>query len=203
MSTINKQQISDALREAMNRENLHTRETAQKLNLNPCYISMSQNPKSWDSMGKTAWLRLEDWHVTRGPIGEFVIPEGEEIWKPKEKAESKDIAKGPSASLRGTSSASLRGTSSTSLRGTTSTTLRGASEKREVKKKNVYLIKPSKKHSEKQVFTNVTEKEEELLKEIDRLIEKNAKQPEFTRIPIALDLQINITVSLFGNPVSR
>jgi hypothetical protein len=88
MSTINKQQISDALKEAMNHEDLHTRAVAQKLNLNPCYISMCQNPNSWDSMGKTAWLRLEEWANTRGQISEFVIPDGEEIWKAKEKVAS-------------------------------------------------------------------------------------------------------------------
>jgi hypothetical protein len=36
MSEINKKQISEALIKAMQREELHTRETAQKLNLNPC-----------------------------------------------------------------------------------------------------------------------------------------------------------------------
>lgn len=85
MNTTLKKQISEALKEAMNREDLHTRETAKYLNLNPCYVSMAQNEKSWDSMGKTPWIRLEEWFRIRGPISEFLIPAGEEIWKPKEK----------------------------------------------------------------------------------------------------------------------
>lgn len=60
MNTINRKEISEALKEAANREDLHTREIAQKLNLMPCYISMAQNPKSWDSMSKAAWVRLEE-----------------------------------------------------------------------------------------------------------------------------------------------
>lgn len=85
MGTLNKEQISDALIEAMNKEDLHTRAAAGHLNLNPCYISMAQNPKSWDSMSNPAWVRLEEWYGTRGPIALFEIPDGEEIWKPKER----------------------------------------------------------------------------------------------------------------------
>ena len=65
MSTINRKQISDALKEAMNREELHTRDAARALNLHPCYISMAQNPNSWDAMGKAPWVRLEEWINTR------------------------------------------------------------------------------------------------------------------------------------------
>jgi hypothetical protein len=85
MSEINKKQISEALIKAMQREELHTRETAQKLNLNPCYISMAQNPNSWDAMGKASWIRLEEWFNTNLPLALFEIPAGEEIWKTKEK----------------------------------------------------------------------------------------------------------------------
>jgi hypothetical protein len=85
MSDINKKQISEALIKAMQREELHTREAAHLLNLNPCYISMAQNPNSWDAMGKASWIRLEEWFNTNSPLGLFQIPEGEEIWKPKEK----------------------------------------------------------------------------------------------------------------------
>ena len=92
METLNKEQISNALREAMNKEDLHTRAAAKALNLNPCYISMAQNPKSFDAMGKTAWIRLEEWFETREPLTAFIIPEGEEIWKPKEKpVKEKDV----------------------------------------------------------------------------------------------------------------
>jgi hypothetical protein len=85
MSTINKKEISDALKTALNREELHSREAAKFLNLNPCYISMAQNPNSWDAMGKTAWLRLEAWLDTREAISVFQIPYGEEVWQPKER----------------------------------------------------------------------------------------------------------------------
>jgi hypothetical protein len=92
MSTINKKQISEALIKAMQREELHTRESAQKLNLNPCYISMAQNPNSWDAMGKASWIRLEEWFNTNSPLGLFTIPAGEEIWKAKEKPAKTDAA---------------------------------------------------------------------------------------------------------------
>lgn len=85
METLNRKEISEALREAMNKEDLHSRATATALNLNPCYISMALNPKSWDSMSNPAWLRLEEWYETREAIPLFKIPDGEEIWKPKER----------------------------------------------------------------------------------------------------------------------
>jgi regulator of replication initiation timing len=85
MSTINRKEISEALVEALNKENIHTREAARLLNLNPVYVSMAKNPNSWDHLGITAWTRLEDWLFTRGPLSEYKIPEGEEIYKPKER----------------------------------------------------------------------------------------------------------------------
>jgi hypothetical protein len=92
MSTINKKQISEALIKAMQREELHTREAAEKLNLNPCYLSMVQNPNSWDAMSKASCIRLEEWFNTNSPLGLFSIPEGEEIWKAKEKPVKTDAA---------------------------------------------------------------------------------------------------------------
>jgi hypothetical protein len=86
MANVDKKSISEALREAMNKEELHTRQAARFLNLNPAYISMSLNPNSWNAMSKMAWFRLEDWFNRREPLSSFSIPEGEEIWKPKEKA---------------------------------------------------------------------------------------------------------------------
>lgn len=91
MNTINKQAISDALREAILRANLSSGQTARILNLNPCYISMAQNKKCWNSMGKASWLRLEEWINTREPLSGFVIPEGEIIWKPKEKEKNEAV----------------------------------------------------------------------------------------------------------------
>jgi hypothetical protein len=93
---MDKKAISEALKEAINKKDLNTRAAAKALNLNPIYISMAQNPKSWDAMGKTPWIRLEEWLNTRGPLALFNIPEGEEIWKPKEKAQEapkKDVIK--------------------------------------------------------------------------------------------------------------
>lgn len=82
---MDKKAISEHLIDALNKEDLPRREAARFLNLNPCYVTMAQNENSWDAMGKTAWERMEAWHETRLKISEFKIPEGEEIWKPKEK----------------------------------------------------------------------------------------------------------------------
>lgn len=88
MTPQDKKEISEALIEAMNKENLHTRGVAEKLNLNPSYISMAKNPNYWDSMGKLAWERLEKWLDSRLKISEFQIPEGEELWKPNKKTKN-------------------------------------------------------------------------------------------------------------------
>jgi hypothetical protein len=89
----NRKEISDALIEAMNKESLHSREVGSRLNMNPIYVSMARNPKMWDSMSKAAWLRLEEWLYSRGPISMFEIPAGEEIWKPKEKTSKAETGK--------------------------------------------------------------------------------------------------------------
>lgn len=78
-----KKAIQEHLLEAIDREEMHSRQVALCLNLNPCYISMAKNEKSWDAMGAKAWERLAEWHQTRLPLSEFRIPEGEEIFVPK------------------------------------------------------------------------------------------------------------------------
>jgi hypothetical protein len=83
MSTLNKKEISEALIKALDKENLHTREAARCLNLNPIYVSMARNENSWPAMGKAPWIRLQEWLYSRGPIARFDIPEGEEIFVPK------------------------------------------------------------------------------------------------------------------------
>ena len=83
MSNINKKELSEALREAMDKEMLHTREAARLLNINPCYISMALNEKSWDHLGISAWQRIEDWLLTREPLKIYKFPEGEEVFVPK------------------------------------------------------------------------------------------------------------------------
>lgn len=80
-----KEKSSRHLIEQMNREELNTRATAGFLNLNPIYISMVQNKANWDSISRSAWERIIEWHNTREKISDFKIPEGEEIWKPKVK----------------------------------------------------------------------------------------------------------------------
>jgi hypothetical protein len=87
MDNIRKRVLMDSLKEAMSKEDLNTRAAARCLNLNPCYLSMAQNPNSWDAMGKAPWERIELWADTRDKLSSFVIPEGEEIWKPKEKGD--------------------------------------------------------------------------------------------------------------------
>jgi hypothetical protein len=91
--TPNRKEISDALIEAMNKEDMHSREVGLRLNMNPIYVSMARNPKMWDSMSKAAWSRLEEWLYTRGPISLFEIPAGEETWKPKEKTSKAEPGK--------------------------------------------------------------------------------------------------------------
>ena len=93
---MDKKTISEHLIDALNKEDLPRREAARFLNLNPRYVTMAQNPKSWDAMGRAAWERMEAWHETRQKISEFKIPDGEEIWKPKEKdqeAPKRDVVK--------------------------------------------------------------------------------------------------------------
>jgi len=92
MNPKDKKQISDALREAMAREELHTGQAAKYLNLNPAYVSMALNEKSWDAMGKTPWLRLEEWHNERQKLSEFVIPDGEAIYvRPPKKQKDEEV----------------------------------------------------------------------------------------------------------------
>jgi len=79
MTTDEKKELSAALVEAMNREELHTGEAAVCLNVKACYISMAKNPDLFASIPQKAWDRIEEWMQTRGKIREFVIPEGEEI----------------------------------------------------------------------------------------------------------------------------
>jgi hypothetical protein len=87
-----KEESARHLIEQMNREELNTRATAGFLNLNPIYISMVQNKTSWDSMSRVSWERIIEWHDTREKISEFRIPEGEEIWKPKEKINTTEVS---------------------------------------------------------------------------------------------------------------
>lgn len=83
MENINKAQLSAALKKALSSEHLWSRDAAKFLNLNPVYISMMLNPKTFDKCGATAWTRLNEWFLTNEPLSDFRIPDGEEIWQPK------------------------------------------------------------------------------------------------------------------------
>ncbi len=74
-------QMSTHLRDAMNKEELHTSQTGRFLNLNPMYVSLALNPKHFDSLSLVAKTRLLDWHISGEKISDFKIPEGEEIWQ--------------------------------------------------------------------------------------------------------------------------
>ena len=88
MTDQRKKEIAGHYVEAMNREDLHTSQAGRFLNLNPCYLSMVKNQKHWPSMSQAAWDRLEEWHESRCKISEFIIPEGEGIFKKPERRPS-------------------------------------------------------------------------------------------------------------------
>lgn len=79
---------ADHLRQCKEREELETRDVAKYLNLAPYYISMALNPKSWDSMSRTAKERVIQFSLSRERIQDFKIPEGEVIWVPEGKPKS-------------------------------------------------------------------------------------------------------------------
>jgi hypothetical protein len=79
MDTQRKKMISELLIKAMEHEELNTRATAKLLNINPCYVSMARSEKSWEHMGSTPWMRLEEWYLTREPLKEFKIPPEEAL----------------------------------------------------------------------------------------------------------------------------
>lgn len=89
---IDKKQLSSALIEAMDKEELHTSECARLLNVKPCYISMARSEKSWDAMGRAPWIRIEEWLNTRAPLKEFVIPKDEPITIRKIETKSQEPA---------------------------------------------------------------------------------------------------------------
>jgi hypothetical protein len=171
MPDFNKKAISEALIAAMNREELHTRQAASYLNLNPCYISMAQNSKNWDSMGKAPWIRLQEWFDTNEYLNKFQIPDGEEIWKPKEKTfEIKPVIEGKK--------------------------VKEAFEK-EMKAHDERVIERNRMSMN--AFEKMLNKVGEI-KPPDRDIAIAAPEP--MRIPIQLDLKINIEVCLFGKSVN-
>jgi hypothetical protein len=86
MNNTDKKELMQLLRKAMQREELRPREVAKCLNLNPYYVTVMLNPDYWHSAGIAPFDRVRLWVDSRLKLTEFVIPEGEEIWKAKEKA---------------------------------------------------------------------------------------------------------------------
>lgn len=99
-----KKRLSEALKEAMIKEELHTSQAAKYLNLAPYYISMAQNEKSFAAMGVAPWIRIKEWMETRMKISEFTIPEGEPIWTVSGKPEKKEEKEVPADDKQSTPS---------------------------------------------------------------------------------------------------
>jgi hypothetical protein len=190
MPTIDKKAISEALREAMNKEDLHTRQAASFLNLNPCYVSRVLNPKHWDSMSKTARERLQEWFESREPIKDFKIPEGEEIWKPKEKA--------PSAV-------------EITLKKSDSGIVSIADVKKSKRKEkpiyggiaaNLDKMITGNQRTEKALTVKINASPAPNIESMKKEVEYELKETEPYHIPIILDLKINIEVQLFGKTLN-
>ena len=169
-----KTQISDHLIEALNKENLHTREAARFLNMNPCYISMARNPKSFDAISKSAWERLEVWHNTREKISDFKIPDGEEIWQPKERS-AEAPKKDKNVVIRNEKILETDEHSPENLDTQTS----------ELSKEAQYELMATLKNTEEKLM-----KADEYIRFIE---EKHSK--EAARVKVALDIEINLVVN--------
>lgn len=82
MNEIAKQAAAARLRKGMELEKLSTKETAVCLGLNPIYISMFLNEKSWPKCPAYAFDRLLDWCNHGSTLRSFIVPEGMSVWKP-------------------------------------------------------------------------------------------------------------------------
>jgi hypothetical protein len=189
MSNLTREQISTALIQAMGKEDLNTRAAAKFLNLNPCYVSMARNPKSWDSMGKTPWVRLEEWVQTREALKLFSIPEGEEEWKPKEKAQGTEQK--AQKQEQNAESGDKKAGSKIKLKFITAP-IKEKKKKDTVKNEE---IRPAYTHSEEYVqslICKITDLTNKL--EAKPAIE-NIPIPDPTRVKIAMDIEINLVVN--------
>lgn len=86
MEQINRKELSAKLKKAMSEEHLWSKDVAQLLNFNPLYISMMLNAKYFDKTSSFAWERLNEWAQQGCSLSDYKFPEGEEVWKEKEKA---------------------------------------------------------------------------------------------------------------------
>lgn len=74
------------LRKAIELEKLATTHAASCLGLNPCYLSMALNEKSWIKMPAYAWDRLICWCNSGLTLKSFKIPDGVQVYQAKDKA---------------------------------------------------------------------------------------------------------------------
>jgi hypothetical protein len=177
MSTIDKVGIKEKLMAAIDRESLPNREAARLLNIHPCYISMIKNEKSWDGITTKVWERFNEWFQTRDLLVNFQIPEGEEIYKQKEKEvkPSGQFIKGIDDPMAKLLSDGIK------------------KDKKAIKKK------PSIDFS--QEFLNLKEKEAEFMDFVALELEKiksQFKQPsplEGIRQKLAIDIEINLVIN--------
>lgn len=194
MNNLTKEQISTALIQAMEKEDLNTRAAAGYLNLNPCYISMARNSKSWDAMGKAPWVRLEEWVQTREALKSFRIPEGEEIWQPREKS-GEPRAESREKKAQGTEQKAESGDQGS---GSKMKLKFITAPKIEKKKKNNALneqAKPAYTHSEEYVQSLICK-----ITDLTNMLEAkpaivNIPIPDPTRVKIAMDIEINLVVN--------
>jgi len=174
---------TDMLKEAMAREELSIRETARYLNLNPCYISMSGNPKSWDAMSQASKKRIEEWADERCKISEFRIPEGEEIWKPKEKAQSTEHrAQGSGEEKAGSGEQGAESKKSQIEENSIGLRAQGSGKEKKIKEKGKKIKGKEQKESG---IGEVIKVPEEIPFEL----------PDIPRIKFALDIEINLVVN--------
>jgi hypothetical protein len=84
-------EISAWLKKKMQDEHLWNAQAARFLNLNPLYVSMMLNAKSFHACTVGAWARAEQVKDAGICISDFKIPEGEEIFSRPEPKKDKII----------------------------------------------------------------------------------------------------------------
>jgi hypothetical protein len=210
MSTIDKQGIREKLINSIDHEELPNREAARLLNIHPCYISMVKNEKSWDGITSKIWARFDEWYQGRDLLKNFVIPEGEEIYKQKEKEvkTSGQFIAGIDDPMAKLLSGGFRKDKNTSTEKPVFTNLN--EKEREVKKEGKALIKKISNQA-KDIHMTFTKSDIDLLikrNEVmqviidDFIAEKSDKSdnktsfiPDGIRQKLMLDIEINLTIN--------
>jgi hypothetical protein len=179
MNDIAKQSCIERLKKAMDLEKMTTGDTARHLNLNPCYISMALNEKSWVKLPKSSWERLILWCNSGSTLSHFKIPEGEEIWVSEKNKAFKALANEIKKSLLKEPEIDK-------------TIAQPAPEMTETDKSFRGIME---EHDKRVIERNEMDREPEQVK-------YELKEVEPARIPITLDLKINIQVCLFGKTIN-